>query len=107
MSATPTSASTATRPSVFVNYDGTSKRRTTVGSHVRFGSDTMFVAPVTIGDGAYTGAGTVGGRCPAGGAKVLAGQRNIENWVQRKRPGSPALSLKEPQKWPRQQPTTT
>lgn len=45
--------------SVFVNYDGTSKRRTTVGSHVRTGSDTMFVAPVTIGDGAYTGAGTV------------------------------------------------
>ncbi|MCL6001891.1 bifunctional UDP-N-acetylglucosamine diphosphorylase/glucosamine-1-phosphate N-acetyltransferase GlmU, partial [Neisseria meningitidis] len=44
---------------VFVNYDGTSKRRTTVGSHVRSGSDTMFVAPVTIGDGAYTGAGTV------------------------------------------------
>ena len=45
--------------SVFVNYDGTSKQRTTVGSHVRTGSDTMFVAPVTVGDGAYTGAGTV------------------------------------------------
>ena len=30
--------------SVFVNYDGVSKRRTTVGSHVRTGSDTMFVA---------------------------------------------------------------
>jgi bifunctional UDP-N-acetylglucosamine pyrophosphorylase/glucosamine-1-phosphate N-acetyltransferase len=45
--------------SVFVNYDGESKQRTTVGSHVRTGSDTMFVAPVTVGDGAYTGAGTV------------------------------------------------
>ena len=41
--------------SVFVNYDGISKRRTTVGSHVRTGSDTMFVAPVNVGDGAYTG----------------------------------------------------
>ena len=41
--------------SVFVNYDGTAKQRTTVGSHVRTGSDTMFVAPVTVGDGAYTG----------------------------------------------------
>jgi bifunctional N-acetylglucosamine-1-phosphate-uridyltransferase/glucosamine-1-phosphate-acetyltransferase GlmU-like protein len=35
--------------SVFVNYDGVSKSRTTVGSHVRTGSDTMFVAPVTVG----------------------------------------------------------
>jgi bifunctional UDP-N-acetylglucosamine pyrophosphorylase/glucosamine-1-phosphate N-acetyltransferase len=45
--------------SVFVNYDGENKSRTTIGSHVRTGSDTMFVAPVTVGDGAYTGAGTV------------------------------------------------
>ncbi len=45
--------------SVFVNYDGETKSRTTIGSHVRTGSDTMFVAPVTVGDGAYTGAGTV------------------------------------------------
>ena len=45
--------------SVFVNYDGENKNRTTIGSHVRTGSDTMFVAPVSIGDGAYTGAGTV------------------------------------------------
>ena len=44
---------------VFVNYDGENKNRTTVGSHVRTGSDTMFVAPLTVGDGAYTGAGTV------------------------------------------------
>ena len=44
--------------SVFVNYDGVNKSRTTIGSHVRTGSDTMFVAPVTVGDGAYTGAGT-------------------------------------------------
>jgi bifunctional UDP-N-acetylglucosamine pyrophosphorylase / glucosamine-1-phosphate N-acetyltransferase len=78
--------------SVFVNYDGTTKRRTTVGSHVRTGSDTMFVAPVTVGDGAYTGAGTVlRDDVPPGALAISAGpQRNIENWVQRKRPGSAA-----------------
>ena len=78
--------------SVFVNYDGAAKRRTTVGSHVRTGSDTMFVAPVTVGDGAYTGAGTVvRDDVPPGALAVSAGpQRNIEGWVQRKRPGSAA-----------------
>jgi bifunctional UDP-N-acetylglucosamine pyrophosphorylase/glucosamine-1-phosphate N-acetyltransferase len=83
--------------SVFVNYDGQTKRRTTVGSHVRTGSDTMFVAPVSIGDGAYTGAGTVvRDDVPPGALAVSAGpQRNIENWVQRKRPGSPAAEAAE------------
>jgi bifunctional UDP-N-acetylglucosamine pyrophosphorylase/glucosamine-1-phosphate N-acetyltransferase len=78
--------------SVFVNYDGTTKRRTTIGSHVRTGSDTMFVAPVTVGDGAYTGAGTVvRDDVPPGALAVSAGpQRNIEDWVQRKRPGTAA-----------------
>jgi bifunctional UDP-N-acetylglucosamine pyrophosphorylase/glucosamine-1-phosphate N-acetyltransferase len=76
--------------SVFVNYDGETKRRTTIGSHVRTGSDTMFVAPVTIGDGAYTGAGTVvRDDVPPGALAVSAGpQRNIEGWVEHKRPGS-------------------
>jgi bifunctional UDP-N-acetylglucosamine pyrophosphorylase / glucosamine-1-phosphate N-acetyltransferase len=83
--------------SVFVNYDGVSKRRTTIGSHVRTGSDTMFVAPVTVGDGAYTGAGTVvRDDVPPGALAVSAGpQRNIENWVQRKRPGSAAAQAAE------------
>ncbi|MGD9619786.1 MAG: bifunctional UDP-N-acetylglucosamine diphosphorylase/glucosamine-1-phosphate N-acetyltransferase GlmU [Mycolicibacterium sp.] len=78
--------------SVFVNYDGETKRRTTIGSHVRTGSDTMFVAPVTVGDGAYTGAGTViRNDVPPGALAVSAGaQRNIEGWVARKRPGSAA-----------------
>jgi bifunctional UDP-N-acetylglucosamine pyrophosphorylase/glucosamine-1-phosphate N-acetyltransferase len=78
--------------SVFVNYDGETKRRTTIGSHVRTGSDTMFVAPVTIGDGAYTGAGTViRDDVPPGALAVSAGpQRNIEGWVERKRPQSAA-----------------
>jgi bifunctional UDP-N-acetylglucosamine pyrophosphorylase/glucosamine-1-phosphate N-acetyltransferase len=78
--------------SVFVNYDGENKSRTTIGSHVRAGSDTMFVAPVTVGDGAYTGAGTVVREdVPPGALAVSAGpQRNIEGWVSRKRPGSEA-----------------
>ena len=47
---------------VFVNYDGIEKHRTVVGDHARVGSDTMLVAPVTIGDGAYTAAGSEIGR---------------------------------------------
>ena len=78
--------------SVFVNYDGETKRRTTVGSHARTGSDTMFVAPVSVGDGAYTGAGTVLREdVPPGALAVSAGQqRNIEDWVLHNRPDSDA-----------------
>ncbi len=76
--------------SVFVNYDGESKSRTTVGSYVRTGSDTMFVAPVKVGDGAYTGAGTVlRDDVPPGALAVSAGrQRIIEDWVLHNRPDS-------------------
>ncbi len=78
--------------SVFVNYDGVRKHRTTIGSYARTGSDNMFVAPVTVGDGAYTGAGSVIRHdVPAGALAVSAGaQRNIEGWVARSRPGTPA-----------------
>ena len=78
--------------SVFVNYDGVNKHHTTIGSHVRTGSDTMFIAPVNVGDGAYSGAGTViKDDVPAGALAVSGGkQRNIEGWVQKKRPGTPA-----------------
>ncbi|WP_329121585.1 bifunctional UDP-N-acetylglucosamine diphosphorylase/glucosamine-1-phosphate N-acetyltransferase GlmU [Streptomyces sp. NBC_01465] len=78
--------------SVFVNYDGQSKHHTTIGSHCRTGSDNMFVAPVTVGDGAYTAAGSVITKdVPAGALAVARGQqRNIEGWVARKRPGSAA-----------------
>ncbi|MFI9508779.1 bifunctional UDP-N-acetylglucosamine diphosphorylase/glucosamine-1-phosphate N-acetyltransferase GlmU [Nocardia sp. NPDC052566] len=78
--------------SVFVNYDGVQKHHTTVGSHVRTGSDTMFVAPVTVGDGAYTAAGTVLRRSVPPGALAVSGgpQKNIEGWVQRHRPGTDA-----------------
>ncbi|MBB3115781.1 bifunctional UDP-N-acetylglucosamine diphosphorylase/glucosamine-1-phosphate N-acetyltransferase GlmU [Corynebacterium bovis] len=77
--------------SVFVNYDGVTKHHTTVGNHVRTGSDTMFIAPVTVGDGAYSGAGTViKDDVPPGALAVSGGrQRTIEGWVQRRRPGTP------------------
>jgi bifunctional UDP-N-acetylglucosamine pyrophosphorylase/glucosamine-1-phosphate N-acetyltransferase len=78
--------------SVFVNYDGVQKHRSTVGDHARTGSDNMFVAPVNVGDGAYTGAGTVLRHdVPPGALSVSAGeQRIIEGWVVRKRPGTPS-----------------
>ena len=52
----------------------------------------MFVAPVRVGDGVYTGAGTVLREdVPPGALAVSAGsQRIIEDWVPRKRPGTPA-----------------
>ncbi|MER6913162.1 bifunctional UDP-N-acetylglucosamine diphosphorylase/glucosamine-1-phosphate N-acetyltransferase GlmU [Streptomyces sp. NPDC000594] len=78
--------------SVFVNYDGEAKHHTTIGSHCRTGADNMFVAPVTVGDGVYTAAGSVITKdVPAGSLAVARGQqRNIEGWVARKRPASAA-----------------
>jgi len=80
-----------------VNYDGVNKHHTTVGSHVRTGSDTMFIAPVVVGDGAYSGAGTVlKDDVPPGALAVSGGhQRNIEGWVAKKRPGSAAAKAGE------------
>ena len=76
--------------SVFVNYDGLAKHRTVIGDHVRIGSDTMLVAPVSIGDGAYTAAGSViTDDVPAGAMGVgRARQRTIRDWVLRKRSGT-------------------
>ena len=75
---------------VFVNYDGVEKHRTVIGDAVRIGSDTMLVAPVTVGDGAYTAAGSViTGDVPPGSLAVgRATMRIIEKWVLRKRAGT-------------------
>ncbi|UOX99777.1 bifunctional UDP-N-acetylglucosamine diphosphorylase/glucosamine-1-phosphate N-acetyltransferase GlmU [Blastococcus sp. PRF04-17] len=82
---------------VFVNYDGVAKHRTTVGDHVRIGSDTMLVAPVTVGDGAYTAAGSVITSDVPPGAMAVARspQRNVAGWVRRRRSGSPAARAAE------------
>ena len=44
---------------ITANYDGKQKHRTKVGKNARTGSNTVLVAPVEVGDGAYTGAGAV------------------------------------------------
>ncbi len=73
---------------IFANYDGVKKHHTTVGSQVRVGSKNVLVAPVTIEDGSYTGAGTVVRKnVPAGSLAVnVAPQRNLEGWVAKNRP---------------------
>ncbi len=75
---------------IVVNYDGVAKHQTVIGDHVRIGSDTMLVAPVTVGDGAYTAAGSVITEdVPAGAIGVgRSKQRNILGWVLRKRSGT-------------------
>jgi bifunctional UDP-N-acetylglucosamine pyrophosphorylase/glucosamine-1-phosphate N-acetyltransferase len=72
---------------IVVNYDGRAKHKTVVGDDVRIGSDTMLVAPVEVGDGAYTAAGSVITKdVPAGALGVgRAYQRNVEGWVARRR----------------------
>jgi len=82
---------------VFVNYDGVDKHRTVIGEQVRIGSDTMLVAPVTIGDGAYTAAGSVITEdVPPGAMAVARGhQRNILGWVRRRRAGTPSAQAAE------------
>jgi bifunctional UDP-N-acetylglucosamine pyrophosphorylase/glucosamine-1-phosphate N-acetyltransferase len=77
---------------IFANYDGVTKSHTTVGSHVRTGSHNTFVAPISIGDGAYSGAGAVIRKdVPAGSLAInVAPQRNMDGWVQANRPGTAA-----------------
>jgi bifunctional UDP-N-acetylglucosamine pyrophosphorylase / glucosamine-1-phosphate N-acetyltransferase len=77
---------------IFANYDGVRKHRTTVGRHARTGSNNTFVAPAAIGDGAVTGGGTVVLEDVPPGALAVSSpkQRTIEGWVERRRPGTPA-----------------
>jgi bifunctional UDP-N-acetylglucosamine pyrophosphorylase/glucosamine-1-phosphate N-acetyltransferase len=68
--------------SITANYDGREKHRTTIGRGVRTGVHTSLVAPVNVGDGAYTGAGSVIRKNVPGGALAYsdAKQRNIEGY---------------------------
>jgi bifunctional UDP-N-acetylglucosamine pyrophosphorylase/glucosamine-1-phosphate N-acetyltransferase len=88
--ATVGSGSNIGAATIFVNYDGVDKHQTFIGNDVRIGSDTMLVAPVSVGDGAYTAAGSVITEdVPAGSIGVArAKQRNVLGWVLRKRAGS-------------------
>ena len=76
---------------IFANYDGVAKHHTTIGAHAFIGSDTVLVAPVAVGDGAYTAAGSViTGDVPPGALAIARGrQHNSEGWAQRGRRRAP------------------
>ncbi len=79
---------------ITANYDGVSKHRTIVGRHCKTGAENVFVAPVTIGVGAVSGAGTVVRRDVPPGALAVSGgpQRHHDGWTARRRPGSAAAA---------------
>src|SRR4051794_13779806 len=70
---------------ITANYDGANKHRTTIGSGVRVSVHTSLVAPVTLGDGAYTGAGSVITDDVPPGALGIARERqqNLEGYAER------------------------
>jgi bifunctional UDP-N-acetylglucosamine pyrophosphorylase/glucosamine-1-phosphate N-acetyltransferase len=77
--------------SITANYDGANKHRTLIGNDVHVGSNCVLVAPVTIGDGATIGAGSVINKsAPAGQLTVArARQASLDNWkrpVKQKKP---------------------
>ena len=75
---------------IFANYDGVNKHTTTIGKHSFVGSNSVLVAPVNVADGAYVAAGSaLDGDVEAGQIAVARGrQRNIDGWVERRRPGT-------------------
>lgn len=82
---------------ITANYDGVAKHETVIGDYVRIGSDNILVAPVEVGDGAYTAAGSaITENVPPGAMGVGRGQqRNILGWVTRKRSGSDSAKAAE------------
>jgi bifunctional UDP-N-acetylglucosamine pyrophosphorylase/glucosamine-1-phosphate N-acetyltransferase len=72
---------------ITANYDGKKKHRTTIGANVKTSVQTAYVAPVTVGDNAYTGAGTViTDDVPPGALGISRGrQKNIEGYADRKK----------------------
>jgi bifunctional UDP-N-acetylglucosamine pyrophosphorylase/glucosamine-1-phosphate N-acetyltransferase len=75
---------------IFANYDGMRKHHTTVGERVFVGSNTVLIAPVTIGDGGYTAAGSaITEDVPPGALGVARGrQHSSDGWVLRNREGT-------------------
>ncbi|HEV7173552.1 bifunctional UDP-N-acetylglucosamine diphosphorylase/glucosamine-1-phosphate N-acetyltransferase GlmU [Pedococcus sp.] len=82
---------------IFANYDGVGKHHTTVGRYSFVGSNSVLVAPVTIADGAYVGAGSaVTGDVDPGQIAVARGrQRNIDGWVAAARAGTKTAAAAE------------
>jgi bifunctional UDP-N-acetylglucosamine pyrophosphorylase/glucosamine-1-phosphate N-acetyltransferase len=94
---------------ITANYDGSRKHRTTIGDRVKTSVDTTLVAPVTVGDDAFTGAGSVITKDVPPGALGIARerQRNIEGYTERRKeressgesgesPGEPVESRQPP-----------
>lgn len=79
---------------IVVNYDGQRKHHTEIGEAAFIGCDTSLVAPVTVEPGAYVAAGSVITRDVSAGALAVtrAPQREIEGWVERRRPGTKAAA---------------
>jgi len=65
------------------NYDGVNKHRTVIGAGAFVGCDTMLVAPVTVGEGSQTGAGTVVTKDLPAGAKAVGVPARIIGQVKR------------------------
>jgi bifunctional UDP-N-acetylglucosamine pyrophosphorylase / glucosamine-1-phosphate N-acetyltransferase len=77
---------------ITANYDGFRKHRTSIGKGVRIGVDTMLIAPVQVGDSAYTGAGAVIKEDVPEGALAVSenDQRNIEGYAAGKAAEAPS-----------------
>jgi len=82
---------------ITANWDGFAHQETRIGDRVQVGSDTIFVAPVAVGDDAYTGAGSVITRdVPVGSLAVERGdQKSVEGWTERHRVRKRAASAKK------------
>ena len=82
---------------IFCNYDGFDKAETHVGAGAFIGSDTALVAPVTVGDGAYTGSGSVITRDVAADSLALARGQQVEKpgWAARYRAAKQLLKQKK------------
>jgi bifunctional UDP-N-acetylglucosamine pyrophosphorylase / glucosamine-1-phosphate N-acetyltransferase len=85
--------------SITANWDGFRKHRTVIGDHVRIGVDTALVAPVHVGDAAYTGAGSViTGDVPPGALGISRPeQRNVERYADRKAKEAQRQEDREPE----------
>ena len=82
---------------ITANYDGFEKHPTTIGDDVRTGSDTTFVAPVTIGDGAFTAAGSViTGDVPPGALGVAPQPPAERGGLRRAPPAAPCAGERPP-----------
>jgi bifunctional UDP-N-acetylglucosamine pyrophosphorylase/glucosamine-1-phosphate N-acetyltransferase len=72
---------------ITANFDGLNKHRTEIGDRAQVGSDTILVAPVSVGDDAYTAAGSViTADVPAGSLAIeRSDQKIVPGWTERRR----------------------